>query len=165
MWANNAARNCLWRACAGDPAHRVRCVVAVVDIVGDWLLFPTFGRVSPAPCTVKETDSPLESAVTTMTPLRLRCPSFDAIIGLAGGIGSGKSNVLHELSVLGAICIDGDKLAHRVYTPGQPAFAQLVDAFGADIVGPSGTTECVAGAIPSFSVGDVSDAGFKLVAV
>jgi dephospho-CoA kinase len=70
--------------------------------------------------------------------LRLRCPAYDAIIGLAGGIGSGKSNVLHELSVLGAVCIDGDKLAHRVYLPGQGAFDKLVDAFGADIVASSG---------------------------
>jgi hypothetical protein len=43
-----------------------------------------------------------------------------------------------ELTRLGAVCIDGDKLAHKVYLPGQPAFDRLVTAFGLDIVAPSG---------------------------
>ncbi len=46
--------------------------------------------------------------------------------------------VVPELTRLGAVCIDGDKLAHKVYLPGQPAFDRLVSAFGPDIVAPSG---------------------------
>ena len=70
--------------------------------------------------------------------LRSRCPGFDAVVGLAGGIGSGKSNVLKELRALGAVCVDGDTVAHSAYLPGQRVFDQLVDAFGGDIVGATG---------------------------
>lgn len=59
-------------------------------------------------------------------------------IGLTGGIASGKSTAARYLEQLGAFIIDADKLGHRVYEPGAPAFRQVVEAFGADIVGADG---------------------------
>lgn len=59
-------------------------------------------------------------------------------IGLTGGIASGKSTAARYLEQLGAFIIDADKLGHRVYEPGAPAFRQVVEAFGEDIVGADG---------------------------
>ena len=63
------------------------------------------------------------------------------IIGLTGGIGSGKSVVGGMLAELGAHVIDTDKVGHRVYAPGSDGFRQLVDAFGGEIVGADGTID------------------------
>lgn len=60
------------------------------------------------------------------------------VIGLTGGIGSGKSTIARRLSELGAVVIDVDKVAHGTYRKGQPAFDQLVERFGPDIVGGDG---------------------------
>jgi dephospho-CoA kinase len=55
-------------------------------------------------------------------------------IGLTGNIATGKSTVGHMLVELGAELIDGDVLAHRVIQPEGPAYAEVVRAFGADIL-------------------------------
>jgi dephospho-CoA kinase len=60
------------------------------------------------------------------------------VIGLTGGIGSGKSTIARHLEKLGAVVIDVDKVAHGTYRRGQPAFDQLVERFGPEIVGPDG---------------------------
>ena len=60
------------------------------------------------------------------------------VIGLTGGIASGKSTVARHLAQRGAVVIDADKLGHCVYAPDRPAFAQVVAAFGADVVGTDG---------------------------
>jgi len=60
------------------------------------------------------------------------------IIGLTGGFGSGKSTVAGMLQELGARVIDADKVAHRLYQPGTPAFDETVRAFGREIVGEEG---------------------------
>ena len=60
------------------------------------------------------------------------------IIGLTGGIASGKSTAAEILGELGAHVIDADKLGHRVYEPGTSAFDAVVAAFGADIVADDG---------------------------
>jgi dephospho-CoA kinase len=59
-------------------------------------------------------------------------------IGLTGGIASGKSTVARYLGQLGAYVIDADRLGHQVYEPGTDGFAQVVAAFGAEIVGADG---------------------------
>ncbi|HET9990306.1 MAG TPA: dephospho-CoA kinase, partial [Kofleriaceae bacterium] len=56
------------------------------------------------------------------------------VIGLTGGIASGKSTVAKLLVERGAIVIDADALARRVVEPGQPALAELVARFGAAIL-------------------------------
>jgi len=62
-------------------------------------------------------------------------------IGLAGGIASGKSEVARHLERLGARVVDADRVAHTVYEPGRPGFGQLVDAFGAEIIGDDGRVD------------------------
>jgi dephospho-CoA kinase len=63
------------------------------------------------------------------------------VIGLTGGIGSGKSTVAAILAELGAVVIDSDKIGHEVYRPGTEGFRRVVDAFGADIVAADGTID------------------------
>ena len=61
------------------------------------------------------------------------------VIGLTGGIASGKSTAAEELRKLGAAVIDADRLGHRVYEPGSPGFEKVVNEFGHDIVAADGT--------------------------
>lgn len=63
------------------------------------------------------------------------------IIGLTGGIGSGKSVVGRMLAELGAHVIDTDKIGHRVYAPGSEGFTRIVDAFGRGVVGSDGAID------------------------
>ncbi len=55
-------------------------------------------------------------------------------VGLTGGIASGKSTVAAILRELGATVIDADLLAREVVAPGTPGLAQVVEAFGPDIL-------------------------------
>ncbi len=63
------------------------------------------------------------------------------VIGLTGNIGTGKSTVLAMLRDLGTATIDADLVAHEVMRPGQPAYAGIVQAFGADILAADGTID------------------------
>lgn len=56
------------------------------------------------------------------------------IIGLTGGIGSGKSTVAEMLVQLGARLIDADKLAREVVRPGEAAWQEIIDWLGPDIL-------------------------------
>jgi len=60
------------------------------------------------------------------------------LIGLTGNIGTGKSTVAGMLAALGAEVIDADKVAHNVMSPGTPVHAQIVEAFGTDMLAPDG---------------------------
>ena len=60
------------------------------------------------------------------------------VLGLTGGIGSGKSMVAEMFAQLGAEIIDADQLAREVVEPGQPALEEIVKRFGADILLPNG---------------------------
>ncbi|HOJ80891.1 MAG TPA: dephospho-CoA kinase [Clostridiales bacterium] len=60
------------------------------------------------------------------------------IIGVTGGIGSGKSSVARILKDLGAAVIDADVLAKSVTSAGGKAFDELVGYFGEEIVGDDG---------------------------
>jgi dephospho-CoA kinase len=63
------------------------------------------------------------------------------VIGLTGGIASGKSAVAKLLVQRGAAVIDADLLARKVVEPGQPALAELVARFGAAILTADGTLD------------------------
>jgi dephospho-CoA kinase len=63
------------------------------------------------------------------------------IIGLTGGIGSGKSVVGGMLAELGARVIDTDKVGHRVYAPGSEGFTRIVETFGRGVVAADGTID------------------------
>jgi dephospho-CoA kinase len=56
------------------------------------------------------------------------------LIGLTGGVGSGKSTVAGMLRELGAIVIDADEAAHAVYAPGTSGFDAVVAEFGPGFV-------------------------------
>jgi len=63
------------------------------------------------------------------------------VIGLTGGIGSGKTTVAGILAELGADVLDSDKVGHDVYRPGTDGFRQVTEAFGRDIVADDGTID------------------------
>jgi len=60
------------------------------------------------------------------------------VIGLTGGIGSGKSTAGALLVEGGAVLVDADQVARDVVEPGQPALAALVQRFGPGVIGPDG---------------------------
>ena len=63
------------------------------------------------------------------------------LIGLTGGIASGKSVVAQRLAEHGAICIDADKLAREVVEPGTAGLAAIRDRFGAEVIAPDGSLD------------------------
>jgi len=63
------------------------------------------------------------------------------VIGLTGGIGSGKSTVAGILAELGAHVIDADRIGHEVYGPGTEGQASVVRAFGPRVVARDGTID------------------------
>lgn len=64
--------------------------------------------------------------------------SAATVIGLTGGIASGKSAVAALLRERGAAVVDADELARQVVAPGRPALAELVARFGPEILQPDG---------------------------
>jgi dephospho-CoA kinase len=56
------------------------------------------------------------------------------LVGLTGGIGSGKSTVAAMLERRGAAIIDADELARRAVDPGTAGYEMLVEAFGQDVI-------------------------------
>lgn len=60
------------------------------------------------------------------------------VIGLTGGIASGKSLVSQQLAERGAVVVDADKLGHESYRQGTETYRALIEAFGQDIVGADG---------------------------
>lgn len=62
-------------------------------------------------------------------------------IGLTGGIASGKSTVADMFAELGVPVIDTDVIAREVVEPGQPALAEIREAFGAGVIAADGTLD------------------------
>lgn len=56
------------------------------------------------------------------------------VVGVTGGIGSGKTTICREFEKLGAPVIDTDQVARDVVAPGSPGLAAVVDAFGAEVL-------------------------------
>lgn len=54
-------------------------------------------------------------------------------IGLTGGIASGKSAVAAMLRDMGFCVLDADALSHKLIEPGQPAYEEILQKFGADL--------------------------------
>jgi dephospho-CoA kinase len=71
----------------------------------------------------------------------MSAPRKFLLVGLTGGIATGKSTVSHMLRGLGAEIIDADLLAREVVEPGQPAWHEIVGEFGRDVVSPDGTLD------------------------
>jgi dephospho-CoA kinase len=60
------------------------------------------------------------------------------VLGLTGGICSGKSTVAAMFQRLGATVIDADQVAHELVEPGQPLFETVASTFGREVVGADG---------------------------
>jgi len=58
------------------------------------------------------------------------------VIGLTGGIGSGKSTVSEMLRAKGAVVVSADLVGHEVYRPGTAVWDEVVAAFGRDVLTP-----------------------------
>ena len=63
------------------------------------------------------------------------------VIGITGGIGAGKSSASAILGELGAFVIDADKVAHEVYLPDTPAWREIVEAFGEEVLAADRTVD------------------------
>ena len=63
------------------------------------------------------------------------------LIGLTGGIASGKSVVSSRLRELGAVVVDADVLAREVVEPGTPALARIAERFGAGVIAADGSLD------------------------
>ncbi|HEY3337168.1 MAG TPA: dephospho-CoA kinase [Propionicimonas sp.] len=63
------------------------------------------------------------------------------LVGLTGGIGSGKSLVAELLAAHGATIVDADVLAREVVAQGTPGLAAVADRFGADVLLPDGSLD------------------------
>ncbi len=70
----------------------------------------------------------------------LPCPGV-VLIGLTGGIGSGKSTVSALLAERGALVIDADAITRELQQPGTDVFEAMVDRFGPGIVAPDGSLD------------------------
>jgi dephospho-CoA kinase len=71
----------------------------------------------------------------------MTAPRKFLLVGLTGGIATGKSTVSALLRQLGCEIIDADLLAREVVEPGQPALAQIVTEFGRDVVTAAGALD------------------------
>lgn len=63
------------------------------------------------------------------------------LVGLTGGIGSGKSTVSELLQRKGAVVIDADAIVREVQEPGSPVISRLVEEFGPSVVDSSGALD------------------------
>lgn len=64
-----------------------------------------------------------------------------AVVGLTGGIGSGKSTVASLLAEKGAVIIDADLISRQVMVPGGAAYQPVVDRFGPGVLAGDGTID------------------------
>ncbi|MDJ0847424.1 MAG: dephospho-CoA kinase [Myxococcota bacterium] len=63
------------------------------------------------------------------------------IVGLTGGIGSGKSTVAAMLEKLGATVVDADAIVHELQAPGEPLLDEIAAAFGPDVIDGDGALD------------------------
>jgi dephospho-CoA kinase len=63
------------------------------------------------------------------------------VVGLTGGIGSGKSTVSRLLAALGAVVIDSDAIVHELQAPGTPLLARIAESFGSEMIRPDGSLD------------------------
>ncbi len=68
-------------------------------------------------------------------------PPVTRVIGLTGGIGTGKSTVSRMLAELGAVVIDADAIVHELQASGMPVLDEIADAFGTDMIRPDGSLD------------------------
>ena len=69
------------------------------------------------------------------------CSAAMMLVGLTGGVATGKSTVAKMFGQCGAIVIDADELAREVVQPGKPAWREIVRTFGRGILHPDRTID------------------------
>ena len=74
-------------------------------------------------------------------PTTERTDGMTLHIGLTGGIGAGKSTVAARLAQRGAVVIDADRISRELMEPGSPVLAQVVEAFGPEILDAQGNLD------------------------
>ena len=62
-------------------------------------------------------------------------------VGLTGDLGSGKSTAARMLAERGAVVLSSDEMGRALMQPGQPAYAQIVAAFGSEVVAADGSLD------------------------
>lgn len=85
------------------------------------------------------------------------------LLGLTGGIGSGKSTVSELLALKGAVIIDADAIVRELQAPGQPLLAELAAEFGDSIITADGALDRAALAAVAFGNKDRLEALNKIV--
>ncbi len=65
-------------------------------------------------------------------------PPMTKVLGLTGGIATGKSTVARIFEELGAVVIDADAIVHELQAPGMPALDEIAAAFGEEMIGADG---------------------------
>lgn len=78
------------------------------------------------------------------------------LVGLTGGIGSGKSTVSALLAEHGAVIVDADQVARDLQEPGSPMLARMAERFGAHVVRADGSLDRAA--VAALVFGDSDDA-------
>lgn len=68
-------------------------------------------------------------------------PKWPYVIGLAGGIASGKSNITKYLKAKGAAIVNCDIIAHDLYKPGLPLNGTIAETFGSDVITETGEVD------------------------
>jgi dephospho-CoA kinase len=63
------------------------------------------------------------------------------VIGLTGGIGTGKTAVAKLLEEKGAVLLNADLIGHGIYVPGKPAYDEIVEEFGRGVLAEDGTID------------------------
>lgn len=67
------------------------------------------------------------------------CSAAMILVGLTGGVATGKSTAAKMFKRCGAVVIDADQLAHDVVKPGKPAWLEIVKTFGRAVLNPDRT--------------------------
>ena len=78
------------------------------------------------------------------------------LVGLTGGIGSGKSTVARLLAEHGAVIVDADRIARDVQRAGSPVLGEMAERFGAEIIRDDGSLD--RGAVAAIVFGDSDEA-------
>lgn len=66
---------------------------------------------------------------------------MSSVVGLTGGIGSGKSAVAGLLEKLGAVVVDADQIVHELQSPRAPLLGEIAAAFGSEVIDADGALD------------------------
>ena len=84
-------------------------------------------------------NNPIAISTEKRTKLETACSeSQTLLLGVTGGIASGKTTAANLLKEKGALIIDFDVLARKVVEPGKPAFEEIIEYFGKDVLQDNG---------------------------